>query len=106
MDLIFLGTSCMSPTKDRSHPAMLLTYAGQGMLFDCGEGTQRQLRIAGIKPHTVKKVFITHWHGDHVLGLPGLMQTLSTSDYNETLEIYGPQGTRKSIELMLKTFLS
>lgn len=97
MQLIFLGTSCAKPTKERNHSAIFLSYGSDGILFDCGEGTQRQLTIAKIKPTKINKIFITHWHGDHVLGLPGMIQTLGISEYNRTLKIYGPKGTKKRI---------
>lgn len=94
----------MVPTKDRNHSAVLLTFKGEGILFDCGEGTQRQLKIADI-PHTrIRKILITHWHGDHVLGLPGLIQTLEASNYERVLEVFGPPGTKKHMEHMFKAF--
>jgi ribonuclease Z len=105
MQIVFLGTSCMVPTKERSHSAILIRYKAEGILVDCGEGTQRQLKIAGIKPTCITKILITHWHGDHVLGLPGLIQTLGASDYNKVLEIYGPKGTREHLEMVLKAFM-
>lgn len=97
MQLTFLGTSCAKPTKERNHSAILLSYGSEGLLFDCGEGTQRQLVIAGIRPTKINKIFITHWHGDHVLGIPGLIQTLGMSEYEKTLKIYGPPGTKKRV---------
>ncbi|MFP4111956.1 MAG: ribonuclease Z [Candidatus Woesearchaeota archaeon] len=104
-EIIFLGTSCMVPTKDRNHPATFLSYNGEGILIDCGENTQRQLKIAKIKPTQIKKILISHWHGDHVLGLPGLLQTISSSDYSGVLEIYGPKGTKTFFEHMFKAFI-
>ncbi|MBD3249726.1 ribonuclease Z [Candidatus Woesearchaeota archaeon] len=105
MQLTFLGTSCMKPTKDRNHSAIFLSYGSDGILFDCGEGTQRQLTIANIKPTKVNKIFISHWHGDHTLGLPGLIQTLGASDYEKTLKIYGPKGTKKHFKAMFDAFI-
>ena len=105
MELTFLGTSAMIPTKDRNHTAMLLLYNGEAMLFDCGEGTQRQIRLAKISPAKITKMFISHWHGDHVLGIPGLVQTLGASEYNKTLRIFGPKGTQAFMEKILKAFL-
>lgn len=106
MEILFLGTACMQPTKDRNHSAILLVYKGENILFDCGEGTQRQLKIAGIKPGKITKVFISHWHGDHVLGLPGLLQTMGASQYTKKLEIYGPVGSKQYIDYMIKGFSS
>lgn len=102
MQITFLGTSCAKPTKERNHSAIFLSYGSEGILFDCGEGTQRQMAIAGIKPSKVSKVFITHWHGDHVLGLPGLIQTLGLSDYDKTLKIFGPEGTEKRVKSLFE----
>ena len=101
MKLTFLGTSSMLPTHDRNHSAIFLEYKEQGILIDCGEGTQRQLRIAGIKPSKLSKILITHFHGDHVLGIPGVIQNLSAHNYSKTLEIYGPKGTKASINHLL-----
>ena len=105
MQLTFLGTSSMVPTKDRNQIAVFLSYGSEGILFDCGEGTQRQFKIAGLSLQKVTKILISHWHGDHVLGLPGLMQTLSSTDYNGNLEIYGPTGTKKRMEKMFEAFV-
>jgi ribonuclease Z len=95
----------MVPTKERNQTAVLLSYGSEGILFDCGEGTQRQLKIAGISLTKVTKILLSHWHGDHVLGLPGLIQSLSSMDYNNTLEIYGPIGTKKRMEKMFEAFV-
>lgn len=104
MELVFLGTSSMVPTKERNHSAMLLLYEDEGILFDCGEGTQRQLRFAGIKPTRITKILISHWHGDHILGLPGLIQTLGTSEYAAVLKIFGPAGTKQRFKFMKEAF--
>jgi ribonuclease Z len=104
MELLFLGTSSMVPTKERNHSGILLTYGSEGILVDCGEGTQRQLKLAGIPANKITKVLISHWHGDHVLGLPGLLQTLGASEYTKVLEIYGPKGTKQQFHYMKKTF--
>ena len=105
MQITFLGTSSMVPTKDRNQIAVFLSYGSEGILFDCGEGTQRQFKIAGISLAKTTKILISHWHGDHVLGLPGLIQTLSSTDYTGTLEIYGPSGTKKRMEKMFEAFV-
>ncbi len=105
MELVFLGTSCMVPTKERNHTSILLTYKSEGILVDCGEGTQRQLKIAGLKPSKITKILVSHWHGDHVLGLPGLIQTLGASEYSGVLEIYGPVGTKAHFKAMFEAFV-
>jgi ribonuclease Z len=104
MELIFLGTGCMSPTKERNHQAIFLKYNEEGLLFDCGEGTQRQFMTAGIKIPKITKIFISHWHGDHVLGLPGLLQTLNNSEYSGKLFIFGPAGTKKKIKQLNEVY--
>jgi len=103
-EIVFLGTSSMVPTKERNHSSFFLGFRAEGILFDCGEGTQRQLKIAGINPNRITKILISHWHGDHTLGIPGLLQTLAANKYDKTLKIYGPKGTKKSINYILKTF--
>jgi ribonuclease Z len=103
--ITFLGTADAVPTIKRNHTSILLTYNEENILIDCGEGTQRQFRKAGLNPCKVTRILLTHWHGDHVLGLPGLLQTLSLSGYNKTLFIYGPSGTKKFIENILNTFI-
>jgi ribonuclease Z len=103
MQITFLGTSCAVPTKDRNHTSILLTYRDEGILFDCGENIQRQIKIAGIKPTKITKILISHWHGDHVFGLPGLIYTLGFTEYNKTLKIYGPKGTKKYFKNMIES---
>jgi len=92
----------MQPTKDRNPSAVLLQYRGQGILFDCAEGTQRQLKIAGLPITSVTKVLISHWHGDHVLGISGLIQSLGASDYKGVVELYGPVGSKKYVKSMFE----
>lgn len=91
--LTFLGTGNAIPTPTRNHSALMLTYKNLGLLLDCGEGTQRQFPQADLSPHKITHICITHWHGDHILGLPGLLQSLGMSDYAKTLHLYGPRGT-------------
>jgi ribonuclease Z len=104
MQLVFLGTSSMVPTKDRNHTALFVKYQTEGILFDCGEGTQRQLRYEGIKPSSVTRIVISHWDGDHVLGLPGLIQTLAMSEDNKHLTVYGPKDTKVRFQHLFKAF--
>lgn len=98
--LTFLGTGNAVPTKQRNHTAILLNYKNENILFDCGEGTQRQFRIAHLSPNKITRICLTHWHGDHILGLPGLFQTLGMQDYKEILQIYGPKGTNRYLQLI------
>ena len=103
--LVFLGTSDAVPSKERNHTSILLNYKDENILIDCGEGTQRQFRKADLNPCKLTRILITHWHGDHVLGIPGLLQTLNFSDYEKPLLIYGPKGTKEFINQILKTFI-
>lgn len=106
MKALILGTSSAFPTKERNHTAVLLTYGGESLLFDCGEGTQRQLRVAGENLMKISKIFITHWHGDHTLGLPGLIDSMAFNQGKKELQIYGPKGTKERIETLLKVYCS
>ncbi|MFA5061233.1 MAG: ribonuclease Z [Candidatus Pacearchaeota archaeon] len=102
--LTFLGTGSAIPTARRNHPSFYLQYKNENILVDCGEGTQRQFRKAGLNPCKITRILITHWHGDHVLGLPGLFKTLMLNEYNKELEIYGPKGTKRRVEMYLDLF--
>lgn len=94
MRLTFLGTSAAVPTLKRSLPATMLQCPTEQWLFDCGENTQRQMMASKISFHKKTKVFLTHLHGDHVLGLPGLLQTMALMDRKEPLQVYGPLGIK------------
>lgn len=105
MEITFLGTASMVPTADRNHCSFLLTFRDEGIMFDCGEGTQRQLKKAKISPAKITKILLSHWHGDHVLGLPGLIQTMAACEYSRTLEIYGPAGSKEFFSRMFNSFI-
>ncbi len=92
LTVIFLGTAGSVPTSQRALPALLIRRKGEYLMFDCGEGTQRQMIKAKLSFHRKMKIFITHMHGDHMLGLPGLLQTMSMMDRERPLKIYGPKG--------------
>jgi ribonuclease Z len=94
----FLGTSAQIPTAKRNHSAIFLNYKEENILIDCGEGTQRQFRKARLNPCRITRILITHIHGDHIFGLPGLLSTLNFSGYNKELHIYGPRGFKRIIE--------
>ncbi len=104
MKLVFLGTSAVFPTKERNHTAVALDIGREMFLFDCGEGTQRQVAIARLSPMKISKVFITHWHGDHVLGLAGLLQSFAMNSRLKPLDIYGPEGTKTRFYHLLKSY--
>jgi ribonuclease Z len=92
MRITLLGTSCGVPTAERGLPSVALRREGEVLLFDCGEGTQRQMIKFGISFMKVSKVFITHFHGDHYLGLFGLVQSMSFFGREDELDIFGPVG--------------
>ena len=92
MEITFLGTSSAVHSYTRSHPSIAIKAFGETMLFDCGEGTQRQLIYAKISPMKISKIFITHYHGDHILGMPGLLQSMNFRGRETKLTIYGPKG--------------
>jgi ribonuclease Z len=102
INITFLGTSQAIPTAKRNHTSILLQYKDENILFDCGEGTQRQFRKAHLNPCKLTRLFITHWHGDHILGIAGLLQTLLLNSYNKTLYIYGPRGTKQDLGELLR----
>ncbi len=105
MEVVFLGTSSMVPTKERNHAGAFVAFGNEGILLDCGEGIQRQLRNAGISLTKVTIILISHWHGDHVLGLPGLIQSLASMESSRKLRIFGPRGTKKRFGLIKKAFV-
>lgn len=101
--IIFLGTAASVPTNDRSLPSIIIQREGDILMFDCGEGTQRQMIKAKIGLNRKMIIFITHMHGDHVLGLPGVIQTMSLLGRDKPLQIYGPPGVRDYLESIFKT---
>jgi ribonuclease Z len=103
MKLTFLGTGCMVPTKDRNVQGIFLKYKNKGLLFDCGEGTQRQMSIAGLKRTDINYIFISHWHGDHVGGLLPLLMTLSNVEPKPTIRIFGPKGSKEKLNNLFKS---
>ena len=92
MKIVFLGTGGSWPSPERNVSAVAVKRGSEVLLFDCGEGTQRQLMKSTVSFMQVSKIFITHFHGDHFLGLPGLLQSMSLNDRKHELEIYGPEG--------------
>src|ERR687890_133825 len=91
LDVVFVGTAGSIPSARRALPATLVRRGGDRLLFDCGEGTQRQLlRSVGLLE--LEKVFLTHFHADHVLGLPGLLKTYGLRGRELPLTVYGPEG--------------
>jgi ribonuclease Z len=101
--VVFLGTAGSFPTIDRGLPAIAIHRGKELFLFDCGEGAQRQMFIAQIGFRYTLRVFITHMHGDHVLGLPGLLQTMSLFNVKHPVEIYGPPGICNFLRAIMET---
>ena len=97
MRVTFLGTSGAVPTTERNPSAVMVRRDGKRLLFDCGEGTQRQMMRFGTG-FDVAHIFVTHLHGDHVLGIPGLLQTMDFNDRERPLAIHAPQGTRSKLQ--------
>ena len=109
MELIFLGTSAGVPTRSRNVTAILLDLKhptrGGLWLFDCGEGTQHRVLETTIKPRKIKRLFITHLHGDHIFGLPGFLSSraFQANEEQTDLDIYGPIGIRSYVLSSLRS---
>src|SRR5262245_48945405 len=91
-EVVFLGTASQVPTRTRNHNAILLLWDGLGILFDPGEGTQRQMTLAGLSATQVTHIAITHFHGDHCLGLAGIVQRLSLEGAAHPVEVIYPKS--------------
>lgn len=107
MELQFLGTGAGQPAKQRNVSSLvlkLLDEINQIWMFDCGEGTQRQILETTIKPRKIEKIFITHLHGDHIFGLPGFLSSraFQASDEQTDIDIYGPVGIKNYVQTSLK----
>src|ERR671917_1435812 len=85
-----LGTGSQVPTRERNHNGYFVRWDDEGFLFDPGEGTQRQMTFAGVSASEITKIFITHFHGDHCLGLPGVLQRLSLDRIAHPVDVWYP----------------
>ncbi len=92
IELIILGSSAAIPIRERNLPSIALKYHSEIILFDCGEDVQRRFLEAGLKFNKPLKIFISHFHGDHIIGLPGLLFRFSLIDRTAPIEIYGPRN--------------
>lgn len=101
MELTFLGTGGSWPSARRNVSSLAVKRGSEVLLFDCGEGTQRQFQRSGISYMATSKILFSHLHGDHILGLPGLMQTMDLNEREAPLEIYGPPGIKRFVSLMM-----
>ncbi len=101
LSLTFLGTGAACPTVDRNVTAHALHREGEVLLCDCGEGTQRQMMRYGVG-FSFRELFVTHFHSDHILGLPGLIRTMGLLDRTEPVTVYGPRGAPRILGDLLK----
>ncbi|WP_431804923.1 ribonuclease Z [Halobacillus andaensis] len=102
---MFLGTGSGVPSKERNVSSLvlrLLEKSGRTWVFDCGEATQHQILSTNIRPRKIEKIFITHLHGDHIYGLPGLLSSRSFQGGEAPVTVYGPTGLKDYIEVSLK----
>ena len=104
LDLVFLGTAGSMPTTDRSPTALLLRRGGDKLLFDCAEGTQRQMLRSSLGLIDLREVFLTHYHADHYLGLPGMLKTFAVRGRTLPITIYGPPGLRDLFVALRRIF--
>jgi ribonuclease Z len=104
LDLVFFGTSGSVPTATRAPSALLVRRGGERLLFDCGEGTQRQLLRSSVGLVELREVFVSHFHADHYLGLPGLLKTYALRGRDLPLTIYGPVGLRSLLTSLRRIF--
>jgi ribonuclease Z len=102
MKIVFLGTGGTYPSKTRNVTSVVVQLPGEVVMFDCGEGTQRQLMRSSVSFMKIKKMFVSHLHADHFLGIPGLVQSMSLNGREDALEIFGPAGTKNNVESMLR----
>lgn len=101
IEVTVLGSSGSSPAKGRQMPAVALRHEGELFLFDCGEGTQMQMLKYGINSYRLKAIFISHSHGDHIIGVAGLVRTLALNNRKDELSIFVPNGQEKIIRTLV-----
>jgi ribonuclease Z len=101
LNIIFLGTGGSWPTVKRNVSSVAIKRGSEIILFDCGEGTQRQFQKSKLSYMQITNIFISHFHGDHFLGLPGLFQTMQLNDREKPVHIYGPEGMIKLTSQLL-----
>jgi ribonuclease Z len=104
LDIVFLGTSASAPTAGRAPTALLVRRGGDRLLFDCAEGTQRQLMRSSLGLPDLEEIYLTHYHADHTLGLPGLLKTFALRGREVPLTVYGPPGLRELFADLRRVF--
>ena len=98
MSITFLGTGASWPTAERGLSAIAVKRGPEILLWDCGEGTQRQIQKSGLSYQQITQLWLTHFHGDHCYGVPGLLKTMALNERKEPLWVYGPRGLLRTIE--------
>lgn len=101
-ELVVLGTASQAPTRYRNHNGYFLGWDEEGLLFDPGEGTQRQMLLAGVKASAITRICVTHFHGDHCLGLPGVVQRLSLDEVAHPVKLSFPSGGQPYVQRLLE----
>ena len=101
MRVVFLGTGGTYPSKDRNVSSVAVQVGPDVVMFDCGEGTQRQLTYSPVSFMRIRAIFVSHLHADHFLGIPGLVQSMSLNGRTESLRVMGPKGTAETVARML-----
>src|SRR5947207_7778747 len=104
LDVVFLGTAASMPTAQRGPAALPVRRGSQRLLFDCGEGTQRQLQRSSVGLIDLQEIFLTHYHADHFLGLPGMLKTFALRGREVPLTVYGPRGLTDLFESLRRIF--
>ena len=104
-ELVVLGTASQAPTRARNHNGYFLRWDDEGLLFDPGEGTQRQMLFADITAHHVTRICVTHFHGDHCMGLPGVLQRMALDQVTGTVEVAYPASGADMFDRMRKLSL-
>jgi ribonuclease Z len=104
LDIVFLGTSASVPTAQRAPTALVVRRGGDRLLFDCGEGTQRQLLRSSVGLVELREVFVSHFHADHYLGLPGMLKTFALRGRELPLTVYGPPGLKELFASLRRIF--
>ncbi|HWG55645.1 MAG TPA: ribonuclease Z [Gaiellaceae bacterium] len=104
LDVVFVGTSGSMPTAQRAPSALLVRRGGDRLLFDCGEGTQRQLLRSDVGLVDIPEIYVTHFHADHILGLPGMLKTFALRGRELPLSLYGPRGLSELMASLRRVF--
>jgi ribonuclease Z len=104
LDIVFLGTSGSVPTAHRAPSSLLVRRGGERLLFDCGEGTQRQLLRSAVGLVELRELFVSHFHADHYLGLPGMLKTFALRGRELPLIVYGPPGLKELFGALRRVF--